>query len=406
MKIVLLSLLLSVSFYCKKHDPPGLKSYPPDVAVAWMNMQLRLTKGTTGFNSVVSNRSYAYAGLVLYESIAQGISGYQSIASQLNGGLIVPVPDKHKKYFWLASANAAMAFISKHLFANTSPSLIAAIDSLEMDFDKKFFALASADDIQSAAAYGRQVASAIFDWSKTDGGHEAYNKITSDSYVPPVGAGLWVPTPPAFGKAVHPAWGTNRTFIPQLAELTQPGPPPAYSEDKNSDFYKAVNEIYTISQSLRPEDAVTARFWADLPANYNVPAHAANIVTQLILLKKLSLPEAAILYCKHGMAGNEAIITCYKTKYQHNVLRPVTYIRKVLGDTAWNSLIPTPSFPEYSSAHAVVSGAMATVLAETFGSHFSFTDHTYSQLYGSRTFASFDDYAKEAALSRLYGGIH
>jgi len=275
-----------------------------------------------------------------------------------------------------------------------------------MDFDKNFSAMASANEIQSAVVYGRQVASAIFDWSKTDGGHEAYNKITSDSYVPPVGAGLWVPTPPAFGKPFHPAWGTNRTFIPQLAELTQPGPPPVYSEDQNSDFYKAVHEIYTISQSLRPEDTVIARFWADLPANYNVPAHAANIVTQLILLKKLSLPEAAVLYCKHGMAGNEAIITCYKTKYQHNVLRPVTYIRNVLGHAMWNSLIPTPSFPEYSSAHAVVSAAMATVLTETFGDRFTFTDHTYSQLYGPRSFSSFDDYAKEAALSRLYGGIH
>src|SRR5262245_35049551 len=97
--IVLLSLFLSATATAGKNDQSGSKSYPADVAVGWMNMQLRLTKGTTGFNSVVSNRSYAYAGLVLYESIAQGMPGYQSIASQLNGRLIIPEPDKSKKYF-------------------------------------------------------------------------------------------------------------------------------------------------------------------------------------------------------------------------------------------------------------------------------------------------------------------
>jgi PAP2 superfamily len=391
---------------CEKIEPHAPKLYPPDVAVIWMNMQLRLTKGTTGFNSVVSNRSYAYVGLTLYESIAQGIPGYRSIASQLNGSLVVPKPESGKKYFWPASANAALAFISKNIFANTTASLVSAIDSLESDFHNKFQTQATVEEIQRSAEYGKQVAAAIFEWSKTDGGHEAYNKITSDSYIPPIGPGLWVPTPPAFSKPFHPTWGTNRTFIPGLTASTQPDPPPSYSEAQGSGFFIAMSEIYTISQSLSREDSVIAKFWADLPANYNVPAHAANIVSQLVLLKKLSLPEAALLYCKHGIAGNEAIISCYKTKYQYNVVRPVTCIRNVLGHGNWNSLIPTPAFPEYTSAHAVVSAAMAVVLEDAFGRQFSFTDHTYDNLYGARSFSSFEEYAKEAAMSRLYGGIH
>lgn len=404
--VFIILLLLPGVVNGKKAEHQGSKPHPPDIAVAWINMQLRLTKGTTGFNSVVSNRSYAYVGLTLYESIAAGMPGYQSIASQLSGGLKVPKPENKKKYYWPASANAAMAFISKNLFANANQSLTSSIDSLEADFNKKFRLMITADVLQRSIDYGKQVASAIFEWSKTDGGHEAYNKITSDAYMLPTGSGLWVPTPPAFGKPFHPTWGTNRTFIPGLVEFTQPGPPPSYSEADSSYFFNAAKEIYTVSQSLSRDDSVIAKFWADLSANYNVPAHAANIVTQLILLKNLSLIEAAVLYCKHGIAGNEAIITCYKTKYQYNVVRPVSYIRNVLGHNNWNPLLPTPPFPEYSSAHAVVSAAMATVLADVFGEQFSFTDHTYARLYGPRSFSSFDEYAKEAAISRLYGGIH
>jgi hypothetical protein len=409
MKVSVFLLIVSFMGGCYKIDWPGKKHpaelYPPDVAVAWMNMQLRLTKVTPGFNSIVANRSFAYVGLSLYESIAPGIPGYQSIASQLSGSLTLPNKE-YGEYYWPASANAALAFISKNLFANTTASMFSAIDSLEADFNNQFQGKASAEELQRSIAFGRQIASAIFEWSKKDGAHEPYNNIISATYVPPVGPGLWMPTPPAFSKPFHNNWGANRSFIPGIVANTQASPPPSYSELPSSDFYKAANEVYLTSQQLTSEDSVIAKFWADLPANYNVPAHAANIVTQLVLLKKLSLSEAAILYCKHGIAGNEAIITCFAAKYKYNVLRPVTYIRTVLGRSNWSPLIPTPPFPEYPSAHALVSAAFAAVLEDQFGKNLYFTDHTYENLYGSRTFNSFEEYAQEAAISRIYGGIH
>jgi hypothetical protein len=126
----------------------------------------------------------------------------------------------------------------------------------------------------------------------------------------------------------------------------------------------------------------------------------------LVQLKKLSLPEAAVLYCKHGIAGNESLVVCFATKYKNNLLRPVTYIRTVIGKPNWNSLVPTPPFPEYSSAHAIISTAFAAVLEDQFGKNVSFTDYTYKDLYGPRTYNSFEHYAEEAAISRIYGGIH
>ena len=403
-------LFIFMSAACSKIDwrrgNPKADDYPADVAIAWMNMQLRLTKGSPGFNSIVANRSYAYVGLSLYESIAPGIPGCQSIASQLQGGLVLHAKEHGKDYYWPASANAALAYISKKIFANAPAPLISAIDSLEHAFNEKFMHKAKPGELERSRLFGKKIAETIFNWSKSDGGHEAYIHLTDDSYQPPTGAGKWVPTAPAFGKPFHPHWGTNRSFLPQLLLKAQAAPPPAYSEKQSSDFYKAANHVYLTSTHLSAEDSVMVRFWADLPANYNVPAHATNILTQLIQMKKLSLPEAAILYCKHGIAGNESLIVCFASKYKYNLVRPITYIRNVIGKPTWNPVIPSPPFPEYTSAHAVVSTAFATVLEEHFGKKFSFTDNTYQGLYPARTFKSFEHYAEEAATSRVYGGIH
>jgi hypothetical protein len=388
-----------------------VNKYPADVAIAWVKMQNKLLIGTPGILPHVAGRTYAYTGLTLYESIVPGMDGYQSLASQLNGNLKMPAPQMDKKYYWPASANAALAFINKNLLPHTTPALLKAIDSLESDFNNKFKASAGAEELERSADFGKQVATAIFEWSKTDGGHEAYRNPFSDCYVPPIGPGKWVPTDTIFKKPVYPYWGNNRTFIPGIAEATQPPPPPVYSETPGSEFYNAANEVYTMSQKLTREDSLCARFWAyellkdNDVATYDDVSHAANIATQMIVMKKLSLQDAAVLYCKHGIAGNEAGISCVKTKFRYNVVRPVTYIRTVLRHPNWNPVIFTPPFPEYTSGHAVVSMSYAAVLQNTFGK-IPFIDHSFDNSYGARKFESFEAYAKEAALSRMYGGIH
>jgi hypothetical protein len=167
-----------------------------------------------------------------------------------------------------------------------------------------------------------------------------------------------------------------------------------------------VNELYTISLSLSHEDTIITKFWGDIPGNLNVPAHATNIVTQLINAEKMNLYEAAAVYAMHGIALYDAGISVLKTKYTYNLLRPVSYIRSVLQKPLWNTVIPTPAHPEYTAAHAVVSAASATVLEGIFGKKYKFSDHTYDAVYGTRTFNSFEDYAKEAGHSRVLAGIH
>ena len=93
----------------------------------------------------------------------------------------------------------------------------------------------------------------------------------------------------------------------------------------------------------------------------------------------------------------------------YNAVRPITFIRSKI-DATWTSLLTTPPFPEYSSGHSVQSGALAKVLSESFGLDYTFTDKTHAartDIDGSpRTYKSFYELASEAAVSRVYGGIH
>ncbi|HMH24681.1 MAG TPA: vanadium-dependent haloperoxidase [Puia sp.] len=400
-------LILFIFPGCTKNNPrvPSPENYPADVAVAWMKLNIRLTLTTPGFNSVASDRSFSYAGLTLYESIAKGIRGSTSYLPQVSKDPILNSHDD-RSYYWPASANAAMAVITKDLFGNASVADQGSIDSLEASFTSLFQSKAKAQDLQNAVAYGRATAAAIFDWSKTDGGHEAYLHVTAPGYVPPMGNGLWIPTPPAFGPPIYPFWGENRSFIPGLADQTQPPAPTPYSVAIHSPFYDMASELYTISLSLTHEDSIIAKFWADIPGNLNVPAHATNILTQLVVLNRYDLEKAAKVYAKHGIAMNEASISVFRTKYTYSLIRPISYIRDVLGHSTWNTVIPTPPHPEYSAAHAVVSAASAAVLEDFFGTNYHFSDHSYESSLGVRFFASFDAYAQEAGRSRLLGGIH
>ncbi len=119
----------------------------------------------------------------------------------------------------------------------------------------------------------------------------------------------------------------------------------------------------------------------------------------------LSLAAAAEAYARVGIAVTDAFIQCWNTKYADNLQRPVTFIQDNLA-AGWLPYLATPAFPTYTSGHSTQSGAAATVLTDLFGTR-SFTDtiradHHLTPALAPRTFASF----AEAAISRLYAGIH
>ena len=63
-------------FQVAKNDKPGAAGkYPADMANAWIQMQIRLTRSTAGYNSLVSDRSFGYAGITMYQALAAAIPG-------------------------------------------------------------------------------------------------------------------------------------------------------------------------------------------------------------------------------------------------------------------------------------------------------------------------------------------
>jgi hypothetical protein len=116
--------------------------------------------------------------------------------------------------------------------------------------------------------------------------------------------------------------------------------------------------------------------------------------------------ETVYAYTKTSLAIVDAFISCWDEKYRSNLVRPETLINKYI-DENWKPILQTPPFPEYTSGHSVVSGAAAIVLTDIFGDNFEFDDDTETQFgLPVRSYSSFNQASSEAAISRMYGGIH
>ena len=376
-------------------------TYSADVIDKWMTLQIRLMRNATGIANHAFSRPYAYSGVAALESLRPGVPGYAKWTSKWNGLSGLPAAAHVKDYYYPANVNAALAAMNRAMFPNASSNDKQAIDSLETILQQSFLTAATADQIAVSSSYGKAVAAAVFNWAETDG-----YKNANSPYTIPTGDGKWKPTFPAYANPATPHWGSNRPIVSNSTMNTQIEAPISYSTDPNSAFYQMVKHVYTTSQSLTDDQKAMAMFWRDVPG-VSSPGHWLSILQQAIRMNNTSLDKAALAYALSGIAGNDALIACFKVKYQYSLVRPITYIREVMGHTNWASHLGTPAHPEYCSAHSSLSGAIAEVLERLFGRIGTITDHTYDYLgMGPRQYESFTAIGAEASLSRIYGGIH
>lgn len=401
--IILTALVFSS---CRKEPQPisnntRPSAYPSHVLDKWMTIQLRLMRNATGIANHAFSRHFAYAGIAALESLSPGLHGQGAWTDKWNGLTGLPVADHSKNYYYPANVNAALASINKALFPNASIADKMVMDSLEAALNESFISIESPEVIIHSANFGKAVATAVFNWAETDGYKNANN-----AYTIPVGAGLWKPTPPAYANPATPYWGDNRTIIRNSIKNSQPVIPISYSTTPGSPFYEMVKQVYDASQVLTDDQKAMATFWRDVPGATS-PGHWLSILQQVVKQANTPLDKGALAYALIGAAGNDGLISCFKSKYQHNLVRPVTFIREVMGHSTWNSYLTTPAHPEYSSAHASLSVAAAAVMQQLFSNIGSFTDRTYDYLgYAPRTYSSLIAIGIEAAQSRFYAGIH
>ncbi len=387
---------------------PARAADPQQVLTQWYRLVLELVRHTPTYSPPVAARSFGYIGVTVWEVTASGIPGLHSLSGQLNA--FSPAPARaDAPYDEAVVLNAALTDAMADFFGNTGPTGQRAMQAMARKQREGAVEGVPPDIVARSEAYGRAVAAHVQGWSAGDGGAVVENMGFPDSYVPGEGPAHWVPTSAIRQQQAPllPGWGNNRPMaMPDGSSCPLP-PPPDYSEDPASQFYREAREVLDVTASLTDAQKLIARFWSDDPMlSPTPPGHWISLTSEILERDRADIATRAEILARLGIAISDAFIGCWDAKFQYDLVRPVTYIRRVI-DPGFEPLLITPPFPEYPSGHSTQSGAAAAVLTDFFGQNFAFTDSTHADDgMPPRDFPSFDAAAEEAALSRLYGGIH
>ncbi|MBC7738281.1 MAG: vanadium-dependent haloperoxidase, partial [Candidatus Saccharibacteria bacterium] len=360
------------------------------------------------YSPPVASRAFAYLGVTSYEVLATTRPQMHSLAGQLNDLSKLPSPGEGVMDEAVVM-HAALAQSVRGFFGNTGPSGQQAMDRMDAALSDQIAVGLPGDVVARSEAYGRAIAQHVWLWSEGDGGARVDNMGFPRSYTLATDKGRWVPTSKIVQQQAPllPDWGKNRPFAMPAGTTCGLPPPPAYSEDPSSAFYQQAREVYDITTHLTDEQKTIARFWSDDPMlSPTPPGHWVSLAMTLIAEENLDGPQAADVLARVGIAVADSFIGCWSAKFQYDFIRPVTFIKAVI-DPKWEPLLITPPFPEYPSGHSTQSGAAAAVLTAIFGDNHAFGDPTHEDDgIATRHFDSFRAAAAEAAISRLYGGIH
>jgi hypothetical protein len=364
-------------------------------------------------NPPAASRFYAYSILGAYEVVYAGEGKLTDINSRFKEKLRIVPPAKPK--------NLVSAFASIYAMLDVGRQIMPSGYLLEKEQQQliDYFTTQrgqSTKIIKSNISYARELANQVVAYARSDG----YNKLsTYRRYSPSKQEGRWYPTPPEYMAAIEPQWKTVRSFFLDSAAQFAPAPPASFSTNPNSSFVLQMKEVYEVSKQLTKEQLEIANFWDCNPFAVDYSGHLAIGLKKIspgghwigitgIACEKARLPLDSTIFV-HSMVSltlHDAFISCWEEKYSSDRIRPEAAINKYV-DPAWRPVLQTPPFPEYTSGHSVASASASVILTHFFGEHFSFID-TSERLFGlpDRSFNSFYQASDEAAISRLYGGIH
>lgn len=364
------------------------------------------------FSPPVASRIYTYCSVAGYEAVRHEDPSFESLSGQLNGLDSIPQPQPGQEYAYTLSAVQAILKVGRSLVFSENK-----VDEFRDQMMKEIKATGIPDDVfDRSVEYGNQVADRIIKWSSKDN----YKQTRSfPKYTILNDPATWKPTPPAYMDAVEPHWNKIRTFALDSAEQFQPARPTKFGIDKNSDFYKEAYEVFEMGKTLTQEQREIAAFWDCNPFVMNVRGHVMfatkkispgghwmNITRVACVKANANSVTSMEAYARVAVSLVDGFISCWDEKYRSKVIRPETYINQYI-DENWVPMLQTPPFPEFTSGHSVISASAAVALTGVFGDNFAFTDSTEIE-YGmtARSFTSFKHAADEAAISRMYGGIH
>ena len=408
------------------------KEYSSDVLFRWINFQLTIYRAT-GVAGPTAARLLGFTGLGVYESVVPGMPAYQSLSGQVPDLSDLPKTQPGYAYHWDESLNAALAYITNALFPAPAGGGVTQTQNIKNFSDGLYNEFknggASTELLDRSKAFGEAVGAKIV---------AAANKYQNDwpsdfasfpNLNPPIGteADFDIST----GKFVRltsanvalPYWKYTRLLAPGSLNGIQSIKPAsyAYSNAPGSSFYNMVQNIYNDSYNphgLSLDERRAIAYYYAFPGYGG--GYYLSILKQVLGKVNATLDLSALILAKAGIAMEDAEVGTWAVKYDrvnNLVVRPQTYIRKVLGFTSWTSYLGTltpsaaPNHPEYPSGHSTQAGSVIEVLIQQFGNNFSFTDTTFVHYNGAtglaaRHFNSFTELADEIGDSRVYGQIH
>lgn len=406
----LVTMLLIVS--CgETHKPEELEAYFEN-SITEYNRKLTDVIVADIFTPPVASRIYAYSNIAAYEGIRFRDSTKISLGSQLNDLTLNTRPDANKEYYYPLTSMVAFLNVAKVLVFD-----IERIDNLRNDLLKDVQEIGIDKEIyENSVSLGDAISLEIIERASTDG----YLRRTAlPRFSVNKDPGRWKPTPPDYMEAIEPHWNTIKPFVLDSAGQFDPGLPTSFDISDNSQFFKEATEVYETVKNVDSTQLEIAKFWDCNPNISTTKGHVmyfqqqispgghwVHITAQVLDEKETNAVDASATLAQVSIAIADAFISCWDQKYKSSLTRPETFINEHI-DPDWAPILQTPAFPEHTSGHSVASSAAATVLTHIFGDNYAFADETEVP-YGLpvRSYKSFNHAAKEAAISRLYGGIH
>lgn len=365
------------------------------------------------FSPPVASRIYAYPAIAAYEVIANSDKNYKSLAGQIRELSPSPLPDTTKNISYAIASLEALNTVGKALIFSED-----RVDDFKAEIYEKIKSEGVSESVfDNSIAYGQAVAQHILDWADKD--NYKQSRTFPQFSISFKDSSRWKPTPPSYMAAIEPHWNKIRPLVIDSADQFVPLPPTTYSIDKKSKFYEELMEVYNEVKDADEETKEIAAFWDCNPFVMNVTGHVMHATKKItpgghwigitgIACEQTNADLAKTLqaYAMSSIAVFDGFISCWDEKYRSNLTRPETVINEYF-DQDWVPLLQTPPFPEHTSGHSVISRAAATALTSVFGDNFAYTDDVELE-YGLpvRKFESFYQASEEAAISRLYGGIH
>jgi len=357
--------------------------------------------GSENYGNKFPGEAAVYMGIVhaaMFDAADAIEGGYQPYAIALTAP-------------WETSPEAAIATAAHHVLIGLQPALgltTAQQAVLDEHYATYMAAIPEGTAKSNGTEIGERVAAAMLALRANDG-RDANPQLGQPPFIPPPpGPGIWQPNPagPVLGLRLV---GIKPLALTKASQVRPDGPNPLTSAEYTEDFDQ-VKELGRSDSAARTlEQTTEALFWTDHDIRqWN------DAMLRLAVDHELDLVQTARMLAMAHVSGGDAMIACFDAKFNYWFWRPFQAIPladtdrnpATAPDALWQPLRPTPNFPEYPSAHACHSGAVAEALTAFFATdRVTFT--LDSRITGTMSeYKRFHDAVKQVNEARVLAGFH